>query len=135
MYHTTGLEPDRRRSYTGLLPPCKEFGTLPEEVETETGSLAGEDEEFHSVALEAACEDLRKGSIDEELISLTLLVPQVDFSMYSGQKKNFPPRNRHNNFSLLMWGKSFCTTVLWSEFCTKFKVFIILGKSWTCFGA
>ncbi len=110
MYHISNLEPDRRRSYTGLLPPCKEFGALPEEVETETGngqveveefqtgcrelqtrsgpfhtgsgyktgSDQFEDEEFQGTeALEAACEDLRKGSIELPGISLTLLVPQV----------------------------------------------------------
>ncbi len=88
--HGGRSEPDRRRSYTGLLPPCKEFGALVEEEAEyearapggdgdgdEDGDGAGDDGEVvHSAALDQAIEDLRRGSIDEEVVSLTLVVPQ-----------------------------------------------------------
>ncbi len=108
--HGGRVDADRRRSYTGLLPPCKEFGALLEEAETEDGledgTAAGNcadssqgwgggsggyggahghygvlgprdpEEVVHSAALEQAIDDLRRGSIDEEVMSLTLLVPQ-----------------------------------------------------------
>ena len=78
--HSGRIEADRRRSYTGLLPPCKEFGALVEEAEDERTPITDEDEDdyevVHSVAMEQALDDLRRGSIDEEVMSLTLVVPQ-----------------------------------------------------------
>ena len=78
--HSGRIDPDRRRSYTGLLPPCKEFGALVEEAEDERSQMSDEDgdenEVVHSLAMEQALDDLRRGSIDEEVMSLTLVVPQ-----------------------------------------------------------
>ena len=78
--HSGRIETDRRRSYTGLLPPCKEFGALVEEAEDERTPITDEDEDdnevVHSLAMEQALDDLRRGSIDEEVMSLTLVVPQ-----------------------------------------------------------
>lgn len=78
--HSGRIEADRRRSYTGLLPPCKEFGALVEEAEDEKTPITDEDEDdnevVHSLAMEQALDDLRRGSIDEEVMSLTLVVPQ-----------------------------------------------------------
>ena len=78
--HSGRIDADRRRSYTGLLPPCKEFGALVEEAEDEKTPITGEDEDdnevVHSLAMEQALDDLRRGSIDEEVMSLTLVVPQ-----------------------------------------------------------
>ena len=78
--HSGRIDADRRRSYTGLLPPCKEFGALVEEAEDEKAPITDEDEDdnevVHSLAMEQALDDLRRGSIDEEVMSLTLVVPQ-----------------------------------------------------------
>ena len=78
--HSGRIDADRRRSYTGLLPPCKEFGALVEEAEDEKTPITDEDEDdnevVHSLAMEQALDDLRRGSIDEEVMSLTLVVPQ-----------------------------------------------------------
>ena len=76
--HSGHIDADRRRSYTGLLPPCKEFGALVEEAEDEKTTDEDEDdnEVVHSLAMEQALDDLRRGSIDEEVMSLTLAVPQ-----------------------------------------------------------
>ena len=78
--HSGRIETDRRRSYTGLLPPCKESGALVEEAEDERTPITDEDEDdneiVHSLAMEQALDDLRRGSIDEEVMSLTLVVPQ-----------------------------------------------------------
>ena len=78
--HSGRIDTDRRRSYTGLLPPCKEFGALVEEAEDEKTPITDEDEDdnevVHSLAMEQALDDLRRGSIDEEVMSLTLVVPQ-----------------------------------------------------------
>ena len=78
--HSGRIDTDRRRSYTGLLPPCKEFGALVEEAEDEKAPITDEDEDdnevVHSLAMEQALDDLRRGSIDEEVMSLTLVVPQ-----------------------------------------------------------
>ena len=80
------VDSDRRRSYTGLLPPCKEFGALVEEVEDERTPVSEEDEDnevVHSLATDQALDDLRRASIDEEVMSLTLVVPQT---LVSGQQ-------------------------------------------------
>ena len=78
--HSGRIDADRRRSYTGLLPPCKEFGALVEEAEDEKTPITDADEDdnevVHSLAMEQALDDLRRGSIDEEVMSLTLVVPQ-----------------------------------------------------------
>ena len=78
--HSGRIDADRRRSYAGLLPPCKEFGALVEEAEDEKTPITDEDEDdnevVHSLAMEQALDDLRRGSIDEEVMSLTLVVPQ-----------------------------------------------------------
>ena len=88
--HSGRVDADRRRSYTGLLPPCKEFGALVEEVEDDGRILVREEDEdnevVHSLAMEQALEDLRRGSIDEEVMSLTLVVPQKLVSVpYHGE--------------------------------------------------
>ncbi len=59
------------------------------------------------------------------------------FPYYSGQKRNFPPWKRQNNFFLSMWDTSFShhrimVGIDWSQ---KFWIFIILGKFRTCFRA
>ena len=83
--HSGRVDSDRRRSYAGLLPPCKEFGALVEEVEDESTPVSEEDEDnevVHSLAIDQALDDLRRG-IDEEVMSLTLVVPQT---LVSGQQ-------------------------------------------------
>ena len=57
-------------------------------------------------------------------------------SLQCSRKRNFPPQNRQNNFSYQCGTNLFSTIVLWSVIGTKkFWILIILGKSWTCFGA